>query len=82
MSEEIRPRMRVTLNVSKAREAGLFVWSKSYLLREAGTVVAEVEPGIVKVLWDRMKSLEEIWVGYLSPLSHHRSQKRHRGERR
>jgi len=81
MSEEIRPGMRVKLNVKEARKHGVFERSKSVLLRDAGTVIArplgEVE--VVKVKWDKLKAPELLWIGFLLPLE--QEEKRYLGEK-
>jgi len=73
-------RVRVKLNVEKARQANVFRNKKAYLLRDAGTVISwdRVDVGLVKVKWDRLKRPELIWAGFLSLLEE--EEERHRGE--
>jgi len=80
MSEEIKPGMRVTLNRRQAHKRQLFARGKSYLLRDAGTVLAKPpsEIDVVKVKWDKLKAPETLWIGFLLPLKE--EEERHRGE--
>jgi len=70
MRIEIKPGMRVTLNRKQAHKHQLFARGKSYLLRDAGTVLAKptFEIDVVKVKWDKLKAPELLWIGFLLPL--------------
>jgi len=80
MSKEIKPGMRVRLNVKEARKHSVFARGKSYLLRDVGTVLAQPlgEVEVVKVKWDKLKQPELLWIGFLLPLE--QEEKRHLGE--
>jgi len=74
-------RVRVKLNVEKARQANVFSHKKAYLLRDAGTIIGwdRVDVGLVKVKWDKLKRPELIWAGFLSLLEEEKEA--HRGDR-